>query len=745
MFRRYALVRQHDESDCGAAALAAIALHHRAPIGLQQMRELAGTDRVGTNLLGLLKAAEKLGFSAKGVKGTYDALPGVPLPAIAHVVADQGQGHFVVLHRVTRKGVVVADPARGIEKLSREQFSKKWSGFLLLIAPEQKLAVKPGTMPQGPWVRFLRLLTGHTSVLVEAFFCAILMTVLGLAMSYFIQHLVDSVLVRHEDRLLNALGIGMVLVIVGRVLFGLMREYLLAHVSRKIDLALMSGYSRHLLGLPLRFFEMRRVGELLSRVNDAGKVREAISTTTTTAVVDATLVILMSVALWMYDLPLAVVASAFVPLLLLGVMMHHPAVKRRSREAMERYAQLSAHLVEDISGVETVKAFGAERLRMEEGETRMVGFVQSVFALQKLGMSMGTLGLLVTALAGLVVLWYGGHRVMAGYLSIGQLMFFYSLLGNLLDPLQRLASVNLKLQDALVAVNRLYEVLEIEAEPLDDDNKAKFNGLTRGLELQDVSFRYGYRANVLDRIKLHIPAGKTVAIVGESGSGKSTLLKLLMSYYAPTEGRILLDGRNMQDFELTSLRERIGLVSQDAFIFNGTLRDNIALGRPDATLDEVMAAAQAAGLSEFVASLPERYATLIGERGANMSGGQRQRLAIARALLRQPDILIFDEATSHLDTATERAIQENLHTALAGKTVVLVAHRLSTIKDADLIYVLHQGQVAEMGTHRQLLARNGRYAQLCQAQTDAARDCRSGLGSRYAGVDTQVSVYDLSL
>jgi ATP-binding cassette subfamily B protein len=278
--------------------------------------------------------------------------------------------------------------------------------------------------------------------------------------------------------------------------------------------------------------------------------------------------------------------------------------------------------------------------------------------------------------------------------------------------------VNLKLQDALVAVDRLYQVLDLEAEQAGADRKATFEGVRGAVELRDVSFKYGCRANVLEKVNLCIPAGKTVAIVGESGSGKSTLLKLLMGFYAPVEGRILMDGVDLQDFEWASLRGRVGLVSQDPFIFNGTVRDNVALGRPSAPLEAVLAAARAAGLDEFIAGLPERYETVIGERGANLSGGQRQRLAIARALLRRPDVLIFDEATSHLDTATERAIQENLRTALAGKTVVLVAHRLSTIKQADLIYVLHRGRIVEEGTHRQLLARQGWYAALWRSQTD---------------------------
>jgi ABC-type bacteriocin/lantibiotic exporter with double-glycine peptidase domain len=434
--------------------------------------------------------------------------------------------------------------------------------------------------------------------------------------------------------------------------------------------------------------------------------------------VDGILVVLMLVVLWCYDLPLALVATAFVPILVLCTAAHHPAARRRSREAMEHAAQLSAHLVEDISAVDTVKANGCERQRAEEGEARLVRLVQAAFSLQALGISMSGLGMVVTGLAGIVVLWYGGHRVMEGALTIGQLVFFHTLLGYLLDPLERLSWVNLKLQDALMAVERLGQITDMPTEPLGEDRKVRFTEVRQAIELRSVAFRYGCRGNVLEGLNLTIPGGRTVAVIGESGSGKSTLLKLLTGFYAPTEGQVLIDGIDLRDFDLTSLRRRIGLVSQEPAIFNGSVRDNIALGRPEATLQEVIEAAQAAGLAEFIATLPQRYDTPLGERGTNLSGGQRQRLAIARAILRQPEILIFDEATSHLDTATERAIQESLHSAFAGRTVLLVAHRLSTIKDADLIYVLHQGRVVEQGAHRQLMALQGRYASLWQAQTD---------------------------
>jgi len=716
MGRRYKLVRQNDQADCGPAALATLARHHGLTVGLEQLRDLSHTGRNGANLQGLRHAAERLGFSAKAVRCSVETLAQLPLPAVAHVTEEGGIGHFVVIFELRGAKIVIGDPARGVVTLPMAEFEQKWSGALLLAMPDltSRAVIESRSLP--PWHRFLQLLRPHTGILGEVVLCALLMTALAISTSYFVQHLVDSVLVHYERTLLNALAIGMVLIVVLRTVFGAVRQYLLAFLSRRIDLMLMGTYARHVLQLPANFFETRRVGEIFARVRDADKLRDAISGATTTAIVDGIVVSLVLTMLWFYDLPLAAATTLVAPLFLLAVALNHSSIARHSHASMERGSVFAAHLVEDIAGAETIKVFEAQDHRSDRTEARLVDFIQSMFCLQKLDVRMSSLSMLLTGLTGVGILWLGGHRVLSGALTIGQLLFFYTLLTTLLEPLNRLAMVNLKIHDALTAIDRLFQILDLPVEPR-GDNKAPFIGPQRDIEFRNVTFNYGTRGNVLNDVCLRLPAGKSVAIVGESGSGKSTLIKLLLRFHLPNEGQILVDGTDIRDFELSSLRSRLGVVTQDAFVFNGTIRENISLGAPGAALADVISAARAAGMDEFIAGLPDRYETIVGERGANLSGGQRQRLAIARALVSNPDVLIFDEATSQLDTTTERLIQENLRATLAGRTALLVAHRLSTIKDVDLIYVLHEGSVVEQGSHRQLLAAGGRYASLWRSQS----------------------------
>jgi len=593
---RYACVLQHDQNDCGAAALATVALQHGRPLALRQIRDLAGTDAVGAHLLGLFRAAEGMGFAARAAKATWASLSKIPLPAVAHVIAPDGRGHFVVLHRVRRESILLANPNCGLEKRTREDFCKTWTGYLLLLTPDDSKAPPAASPFPSPWRRFTSILRGHAPLLLEALFCALAMTGLGLLTSYFVQHLVDSILVRGETRLLNALALGMLGVAAFRALFAALRQFLLIHIGRNVDLGLLAGYGRHLLRLPISFFVMRRVGDILSRVHDAIKIREAVAGAVLTGVLDGTLVLLTGAALFYYDPKLGALACAFLPVFVVVNLLHLSSLRRRSLETMEKSGTLHAHLVENVVGVETVKAFQLERSRAEAGEEALAHVVQSQFSLQKIGIRLESLGLLLHGAIGILVLWYGGHRVVDGALSLGQLMFCYTLLGTMLGSMERLPSMHRQIQDALSAIDRLYEVLDLEPEESDETPKAEFRTLKDAIEFRNVGFQYPGRSKFLEGIDLRIPAGSTVALVGESGSGKTTILRLLLQLHTPTEGQILLDGVDARDFSKASLRSRIGFVSQEPFVFNGTLRENIALGRRDAGLDEIAAAAKAAGL-----------------------------------------------------------------------------------------------------------------------------------------------------
>ena len=709
---KYHCIKQHDITDCGAACLATICKQNGYKIGITQIREVAGTDKQGTNAYGVIKAAEQLGFSAKGVKGTKEAFfSEFPLPCIAHVIVDGQLLHYVVIHKITKKQVIIADPGVGIVKLKPEEFfgevheegkvpKYQWSGVLILLVKNETF--KKGDETKGVFSRFFHLLLPQKKLVLHIFVASLVYTILGIVGAFYFKELIDSVLPDGLRKTLMTLSIGVILLNIFKVILNAFRSHLLLYLSQKLDIALLLGYYRHVIELPMNFFGTRKVGEIISRFNDAGKVRDAISGATLTIMIDTLMAVAGAVILYLQNAKLFGVTVIIVVLYAIIVVCFHRWYEKLNRKQMEDNAQ----------------AYNAERKANRETEIKFVRLLRSIFDLTWVSNLQSSLKTFVELVGGIVILWGGSVSVINGEMTIGALITFNSLLAYFLDPVKNLINLQPQMQTAVVAADRLGEILELETEKTDaEHHKLAPISLAGDIEIKDLNFRYGTRRLVLEDINLKIEKGKKIAFVGESGSGKTTLSKLLLHLYAPETGDIIINGNNIEDIQLETLRERIAYIPQETFLFSGSIFENLTLGLDTATMDDIIEASKMAQAHDFINELPLRYETRLEENGTNLSGGQRQRLAIARAMLKKPDILILDEATSNLDAITERALDRTIHEFAKNMTTIFIAHRLSTIKNCDRIYVMDKGKIVEHGTHRELIAMGGKYAYLVKQQS----------------------------
>ncbi|MEQ9234027.1 ABC transporter transmembrane domain-containing protein [Coleofasciculus sp. E2-BRE-01] len=715
VIRRYPYFAQQSASDCGAACLVMVSRYWGKRFSLNRLRDIANVDHNGASLRGLSAAAESIGFSTRPVKASLDQLAKQKLPAIVHW---EGK-HYIVVYEITRKLVVVADPAIGQKTLSHWEFKQNWTGYALLLQPTALF--KDEKESTTPFWQFFELIKPHGLVMLEVFVASLFIQIFGLVTPLFTQLILDRVVVQRSGLTLMAVGIGLLMFSLFRVAMLGLRQYLLDHTANKLDLALIVGFIRHTFRLPLGFFESRYVGDIISRVQENRKIERFLSGEALSILLDLlTVFIYVGLMVW-YSWKMALLALAIVPPFFLLALIATPFLRRISREIFNTYATENSYLIEALSGVRTVKATAVEQTVRWHWEELLNQEIKTGFSGQVIGNRLQIFSNTIEAVATTALLWFGAHLVIQNQLTIGQLVAFNMLLGNIIMPFQRLTVLWNQLQEVVIAVERINDVLDAEPEEdLQEQARATLPLMRGDVRFDNVTFRYHPESdsNVLENLSFEVKSGQMVALVGRSGSGKTTVSKLVLGLYPPTEGKVLIDGHDITSLSLRSLRQQVGVVDQDTFLFGGTIRENISLGHPGARLEEIMEAARLAGADEFIKQLPMGYETQIGEGGGMLSGGQRQRIAIARALLGNPRLLVLDEATSHLDAESERIIQRNLSGIFQGRTTLVIAHRLSTVRNADQILVLDRGVLIESGTHEELMKKRGHYFYLNQQQLD---------------------------
>ena len=710
-------IKQHDVTDCGAACLASIAAHYKLGLPIARIRQLASTDQRGTNLLGMIQAAEKLGFSCRGVRAEEEALKNeAEFPAVAHVVVNKRLHHFVVVYKVTDKYVQVMDPGSGrMEKRDWARWREEWTGVLLLIAPNEEFVT--GNRKVSTFARFRALLQPHRSTLVQALFGAIVYTILGLSTSIYLQKITDFVLINQNTRLLNILSMGMIALLAVSIFIGAMKSVLVMKSGQLIDARLILGYYKHLLRLPQRFFDTMRTGEIISRIGDAVKIRAFINDVAINLLVNVFIVLFSFGLMFTYYWKLALVLLTVVPCYVAIYWITNRLNRSRERELMERSAELESQLVESVNAVRTIKQLGLEDYANQKTETRFVRLLQTTYRSGMNAVFSGNASEAVSRLFTVILLWVGSYYVIEGVISPGELLGFYALVGYFTGPAKGLIGMNKTIQNALIAADRLFEIIDLESEEVDTELIALQPEMLGDIRFRNVRFSYGSRQDVFTDFSLTIPAGRVTGLVGGSGSGKSTLAALLQKLYPTSGGKVMVGEVDLAYVSNDSLRAHIGVVPQELTLFAGNLIENIAVGDYAPNMQRVLTLCKELGLLSFIESLPNGFATYVGEHGTNLSGGQRQRIAIARALYRDPDMLILDEATSALDSTSEQFVQETIQRLrAAGKTIIVIAHRLSTIMDADKIAVLEAGQLVQEGTHEELLAVEGNYRTLWNRQ-----------------------------
>ncbi|TWC00210.1 subfamily B ATP-binding cassette protein HlyB/CyaB [Bradyrhizobium macuxiense] len=703
------MLESQREMDTGLQSLALLLRFHGLAVDVGQIaHQFAGSQ---IKIQEMLRCAKTLKLKARAVNADWAHLKKAQLPAIVEC----RDSSFFILGKISDDGALIHRPSGGgPQALSREEFEDKWTGRIVLMTRRASLSDLARRF-DITW--FLQAMQKYRRMFAEVLVASFFLQLLALATPLFFQVVTDKVLVHRGFSTLDVLFAGLVTVSVFEVVLGALRTHVFAHTTNRIDVELGARLFRHLSALPIGYFETRRTGDSVARVRELENIRNFLTGSALTLVVDVFFTFVFLAVMFYYSPPLTWIVVGSFPIYVALSAGVTPLFHRRLEEKFNRSAENQAFLVEAVSGMQTLKAMAVEPQMQRRWEEQLAGYVQSSFRVLALGNWAGQGVQLVSKLVTALTLYLGAHLVINGELTVGELIAFNMLAGRVSQPILRLAQLWQDFHQMRISVARLGDILNAAAEPAYNPARAALLPIRGDIAIEHVSFRYRLDGpEVLQDVSIKVPPGQVVGIVGSSGSGKSTLTKLIQRLYIPERGRVIIDGVDLAVADVAWLRRQVGSVLQENVLFNRSIRDNIALADPGMSMERVIDAAELAGAHNFILELPQGYDTMVGERGASLSGGQRQRIAIARALVTDPRILIFDEATSALDYESERIIQTNMRRIAKGRTVLVIAHRLSAVRHADRIITIERGRIVEDGSHDDLIRRSGRYADLHRMQ-----------------------------
>jgi len=706
-------VPQIDARDCGVAALASIAKFYGSDFSLAHLRELAKTNKEGTTALGIVKAADEMGFETRPVQAdkTLFDMSDIPYPFIVHVNKEGKLQHYYVVYQTKKDYLIIGDPDPSVKitKMSKERFFSEWTGVAIFLAP--KPSYQPHKDKKNGLLSFLPLIFKQKSLIAYIVLSSLLVTIINIGGSYYLQGILDEYIPNQMKSTLGIISIGLIITYILQQAMSFSRDYLLTVLSQRLSIDVILAYIRHIFELPMSFFATRRTGEIISRFTDANSIIDALASTILSLFLDVSILILVGGVLLAQNPSLFLLSLISIPIYMFIIFSFMKPFEKMNHDVMQSNSMVSSAIIEDINGIETIKSLTSEENRYQNIDSEFVDYLEKSFKLSKYSILQTSLKQGTKLVLNILILWFGAQLVMSSKISIGQLITFNTLLSYFTTPMENIINLQTKLQSAKVANNRLNEVYLVESEFQVQENPVHSHFLMGDIEFDDLSYKYGFGRDTLTDINLTIKQGDKVSLVGVSGSGKTTLAKMIVNFFDPYKGHITINHQDIKNIDKKVLRRHINYLPQQAYIFNGSILENLTLGGNNMiSQEDILKACELAEIRQDIERMPMGYQTQLSD-GSGLSGGQKQRIALARALLTKAPVLILDEATSGLDVLTEKKVIDNLM-SLTDKTILFVAHRLSIAERTNSVIVLDQGKIIEVGSHQELMKAQGFYHHL---------------------------------